>query len=1761
MDKDLKEQVDKAKNIRRAAKGKLTRILKTVNALLGAERPVQEIKDVLKEAKDAYNALVAKHEEYTMFLNDEEYDDAESWLNECCGEFTQMSIVANDYIKSTASQNNVDKELNAASIESITNNEPVVELSSDTLPPNETDKSDKSTEADSNDQESVPPVPIPSKPFYVKHEKPKLPTFYGDVRKYFIFKSDFQHSVELHCSERDAITVLRSCLGPEPAKLVEGITSDLKAAWKYLDRNYGDPRVISDTITADLEKFRALQPGDDHRFCELVNLVRKSFNILKEVKRPQDMDNTHIISLIERKMTSDDLKVWSRHIYVQEMDPSLENLLKWMDEEMTVRLRSGATIRKGSGSYRSNVHAVGTGSNYQSPRYNNDNLNKPSTAESQRNQCYACKEIHYVDQCPRFKAMTPNERWKVVKEQKACFSCLKRSKNHTASNCMRKKECLERNSDGSTCKKYHHKLLHETTTSPNVVGFVQDNSEAVLPVISAMVKGPNGECANASVFYDSGAQVSMIRDDFAEELGLESKPVTILIAKVGETEEELNTKLYKVPVYTSNGKTFQTIEAVGIPQISHDTTTINADQVSKVFDIPKNEFRRKPGPIDILVGINYPAFHVGETKVKKGLAARKSPLGWVVFGVKSQSSTPKAKQVLNIRFAPPVDISEFWKTDSMGVSVSPCTCEAAKMSPEERAEMKIIEESCNLEGNKWTMNYPWKKDPKQLPNNYTQVVKKMETTERRLRSKPDYAESYNSQITEMEEMRFSRKLTKKEIEEWDGPVHYISHHAVIRPEKKSTPLRIVFNSSATFEGHCLNDYWYKGPDLLNNLFGVVLRFRENPIAISGDISKMYHMVSIPPTDQHVHRFVWRNCETEREPDIFVKTVLTFGDRPAPAMATTAMRKTASLKEDVKPRAAEAIVKNAYVDDICDSVCTVEEAKDLTSDINEVLESGGFHIKKWVSNAPIDSDETSAEQKLVGNKDDAEKVLGTVWSPSDDKFSFKIKTESSANVTTNQSQYLPSKLTKRQILSKIAAIFDPIGVGAAIVIKAKIALQELWQLGLNWDDEVSTALRKKWICIFEEISRLNDVKFDRCLTPPEVFGKPSLVVLCDASRLAFGAVAYIRWKLKNGKFGVRFVAAKSRVAPLKELTIPRLELQAAVIGSRLGKTVQEESRFEFEKVRYLTDSRVTLAWIQGQTRTYKPFVSSRVAEIQSNTEPTDWSHCPTDVNVADDVTKGIPVEEINVRWLPGPTFLQLPEEQWPTQRGTPDMKEVNRERRKVTITCATTVLKPVLDCTKFSSWKRLLRVTAYVQRFCHNVRAKLPRQKDVNTHEGPLNSCEMRSAEEYWLKVAQTDLVKRMKNGDFKTLTPFFDANGVIRVGGRVDPRLVSYENARPALLPRKHWISVLVTRNAHQTSHSGVDTTTAKTRRKYWVIRGQDVAKVEKSRCTFCRKMKAEVEEQFMANLPASRLQPCTPPFMFTSCDYFGPINVKVGRNKTTKHYGVIFTCMNTRAVHCEIAVDASAMEFLQVLRRFFSYRGYPKLMLSDNGLQMVGAENELRKMIDGLDKKMLKEYCADRGITWQFTTPLAPHQNGCSESMVKSCKSAIKKAIGDTLLTPFELYTCILEAANLINQRPIGKLSQDPDDGAYLCPNDILLGRATNAVPQGPFRETKNPRHRFEFCQKIIDSFWKKWSAEVLPFLVPRKKWNRKNRNVRVDDYVVVAEANAVRGKWQTGRVVQVFPGDDGLVRNVEVKTATGLYRRPITKISVVYPVEGFED
>ena len=363
-------------------------------------------------------------------------------------------------------------------------------------------------------------------------------------------------------------------------------------------------------------------------------------------------------------------------------------------------------------------------------------------------------------------------------------------------------------------------------------------------------------------------------------------------------------------------------------------------------------------------------------------------------------------------------------------------------------------------------------------------------------------------MKEMLEMKFSRKLTKEEDGNYQGPVHYIPHHAVVRPEKKSTPIRIVFNSSCMFQGHQLNDYWMKGPDMLNNLFGVVLRFREREVALLGDISKMYHRILIPLQDQHIHHFLWRNLDTNRKPVVYVKTVLTFGDKPAPAMAQIALCKRAQERQATNPDTAKVLTNNVSMDDICDSADTVEKAQGLSNEIDSVLAKGRFSVKDWTSNK--DMSKGNEEEKILDVTDvfeggaEVDKVLGVVWNHGTDKLHFKVRPDLiKASDVTDQSA---ATLTKRKILSKVARTYHPIGLASAFLIRPKIGIQHLWQLGIGWYQMLQPAIQDRWTRLFQGMMELNEVSFLRGLFTINVNEDATLCIFSDASREAFGSCA-------------------------------------------------------------------------------------------------------------------------------------------------------------------------------------------------------------------------------------------------------------------------------------------------------------------------------------------------------------------------------------------------------------------------------------------------------------------------------------------------------------------------------------------------------------------------------------------------------------------------------------------------------------------------------
>ena len=854
------DAIKSAKLDRRTAKATLTRCRKALSKRIELKRPGIEVKDALNSLQNAFHDLVVKHESYSKLIeDDEEFEVQERWMEECQELFMDTEIQAKIYLDDLVTKGKkplktglAGKQLSSAQPEagvsgissmqssenkgtvddSFTNSAEIIEVVDNANIENTANNSVEQTghynsQSTGSVDISQAPQSYPNNSSVTetgssgdndnsaacgfKLEKPKLPVFAGNVRDYAIFRSDFKHAIEAKYSKRDSITLLRKCLRDKPLELIKGIGSDYDAAWEYLDSIYGDPRFVSDTVTQDIIQFKALQDGEDARFCDLVHLVKRCYNTLKEVGLPSDMNNSHMLSIIEQKMCADDRKVWARDLEKEKKPASLEALMNWMNVEMKSRMRATAPIRVGSSGKRSVYHF------------------KSDSDKPVWHKCWLCKtSSHWPDQCPKFISLSVDDRIATAKGNHLCFSCLKRAgRGHTMDNCKRKQQCTKLE-NGTRCPQHHHQLLHKSNPVRISVATTASPTEAILPVLSANIGNANGLFKCGNVLLDSGAQVSLIRQETAETLGLKGKDVSITITKVGGEEETMKTKEYNVQLTCiDNNKRF-TVKAIGIHSISDEVPAVKTSHLPEVLGLPNTRFRRGKGHVDLLIGIDNAHMHAGETRQVDHLLARKSPLGWVVFGGKPEQISD-VTNILHVKYASPIDLTDFWTTETMGVAVKPCVCNADKLTQTEREEAKLIEESCFKVENQWMIPYPWKKDPNLLPDNRGLAIKRLESTERRLKRNPEQAEAYCKQMEEMENMKFARKLSKEEQDKYNGPVHYIPHHAVLRPDKKSTPVRIVFNSSSTFQGHVLNDYWKKGPDLLNGIFGVVLRFREKEV--------------------------------------------------------------------------------------------------------------------------------------------------------------------------------------------------------------------------------------------------------------------------------------------------------------------------------------------------------------------------------------------------------------------------------------------------------------------------------------------------------------------------------------------------------------------------------------------------------------------------------------------------------------------------------------------------------------------------------------------------------------------------------------------------------------------------------------------------------------------------------------------------------------------------------------------------------------------
>ncbi|XP_078040736.1 uncharacterized protein LOC144471982 [Augochlora pura] len=641
---------------------------------------------------------------------------------------------------------------------------------------------------------------------------------------------------------------------------------------------------------------------------------------------------------------------------------------------------------------------------------------------------------------------------------------------------------------------------------------------------------------------------------------------------------------------------------------------------------------------------------------------------------------------------------------------------------------------------------------------------------------------------------------------------YLPHHAVIKPTSSTTKCRVVFDASAKSDtGISLNDTLEIGPTIQDDLFPLLLRFRTHAYVLTGDIEKMYRQFLIRPEDRPYQWILWRNEQNEIA--TYELNTVTFGIVSAPYLTIRCLHQLANDESDEYPAAFEVIKRDIYVDDLLTGAGTFREALKLRNGVINLLKKGGLNIRQWVSNDPNLLSGLSEDQihpKYFG--DESVKTLGVIWSPRDDSIRYTV------SIDNRQTH------TKRTILSTIAKIFVPLGLLGPVTVSAKILMQRLWQLRLDWDESLPADIQTEWLNYQAQLKFLKDFTVPRHISQHEV-KQIEMHGFCDASERAYGANIYLRTISMSGDIAVHLIYAKSRVVPLKTVSLARLELCGAKLLAELFTNVKQIIRTEIHSTVLWTDSTIVLHWLQRSPNTLKTFVANRVADIQERTDIKTWRHIRSIDNPADLLSRGPNVKNFmtNSLWRYGPSWLKLDEAFWPNSHF--EMPEVLPEVRKLTC-LVSTVIEPLEFINKYSCIRRLTRIIAYCLRFVS--RPRVTRRLSVE---------ELQRAKEKIISLTQQQSFAQELH-DLKTgsqlnskskllpLSPFIDERGILRVGGRLQNSNLPFKQMHPILLPKSNHITEFIIRESHvQNYHSGLTATLYHVRQLYWPIDGKNITR------------------------------------------------------------------------------------------------------------------------------------------------------------------------------------------------------------------------------------------------------------------------------------------------------------------------------------------------
>ena len=1624
----------------------------------------------------------------------------------------------------------------------------------------------------------------------------ELPQFGGELLKFQNFWDQFEASV--HNNDRlpkvQKFTYLRSVLKGNALQTIEGFEvtgANYTPAVEALKHRYGRKRLV---ISSLIKSVINMDANSNMSASSLRNLYDSLMNKTRSLEALGESPKDHgciLLPIFETKLPSQLLERWELELTdVEEDDINLDSFLKFLNRQVLSKEAGERNVSSTSGSHAQNKgrdwkRRPGTEANGRQERVSTAST-LFSEAQPTRATCQFCKAGHDSAECPEFNRKTIDERWQTVQASKLCFNCLRPSHSKHFSKICRQPKCSI-----ADCGRRHHKSLHSqqqkltppqeqhTTWSGLAATNLDKLTETLLPTAIAKLSA-NGQSISVRILLDSGSQRSYIRKNIAESIGLkgpiESLSVTTLGGKTSETK-----RLQRVTfALSSSGKQLpqkaMKMEALAIPKICNQLgpVKLNLHENPHLKGLSfADSYPRDAVEIDVLIGADYYySFVTGSCKrgnIPNSLTAVESNFGWVLTGpVKGVHNHTTSMIAVIDNNDINRSLKRFWELESMGISDTECSV----MSKEEERAVSEFKKGLKFAGQNYEVKLPWKQERPELQDNYSQAVKRLEGVERRLKRDPEKAKAYMQAINQYVEKGFAEEVSSVRKEE-NMETRYLPHHAVFRNDKKTTKCRIVFDASATDnQGVSLNDCVIPGPALQPNLVSVLIRFRTHRVGLMADVEKMFLQVKLAPRDQDVHRYLWRDLKSDEEPRTYRMTRLTFGVNCSPFLAIATVHSHAKKYTDSFPKAVNEILENMYVDDCLTGAETVENALSLQRELTEIMKSAGFNLTKWASSSNlvmenIDPEQRASSSLIEFGANEPLKALGVSWDLNSDCFKFVAPTE----VLTAE-----EPTTKRRLLSLVSKVFDPLGMITPFTIRAKILLQELWQRGMDWDDRLDDDIKDEWSLWKAELSQLKDVTIPRCFgTGADSSSHIDIYGFGDASPKAYGAAVYIRITDKMGHTSSQLVISKSRVAPIKTVSLPRLELLAAVVNARLVKFVVEALRVQPHRTVYYTDSMVALYWIKGNSSSWKPFVANRVVEIQGICNPECWKYCPSKENPADLLTRGMTCQDLSTceLWWNGPSWLSLPVQLHPTHLN-PQVSEECEIERRATHSCATLVSRPLLDMSRYGTWIKLKRVAAYVLKAAKLLKTRSRSSETEPTveelKEAELQCCRWAQQEVYREEYAQLKENRTLPNNShILKLDPYYDSNDqLIKVGGRLQFAKIAEEVKHSIVLPHGHQVVEKLILDTHKKLlHAGPETVLASLRDRFWITQGRREVKGVIRRCVTCQKQKVQACGQKMGPLPKERVSP-SPPFTHVGVDFAGPLYVKEGPN-VKKSYICVFTCASSRMVHLELTNSMSTDEFMQAFTRMTSRRGMCATIWSDNAKTFKTASDKIRKLYkhdnnsniesqsgwDMLDQDRIKTEMASQGIKWKFITERSPWRGGWWERMVRAVKEPLRKVLGKALLTFSEMNTLLVQIEGTINTRPLTAVSDDQRDPLPITPAHLAIGRPLNNIPDvtvEDFSKESSSKiiERYLYLQRVFNCYWKRWEKEYLLRLTVRSKWRKEVIPIQVGDIVLVSEDNVSRMKWPLARVEEVHPGKDSLIRTVTVRTQRGLLNRPVQRL-----------